>query len=336
MTTAPAVPVASLQLDVQAEIERLTHFLRDAVLGSLRRRGAVVGCSGGVDSSVVLALCARALGPHRVLALLLPERESSAEGHHLARELADQLGVEAVTEDLTALLDGAGCYRRRDAAISRLVPDFAPSWSARIGLPGSLLDQDRLNVFYLTVTSPAGDERRLRMPPQEYLEVVAASNMKQRSRMLMLYFHAEARSYAVVGTAQKDEHDLGFFVKYGDGGVDVNPLQHLYKVQVFQLAQALALPAAIQQRTPATDTYPGGGSQEEFFYRLPFEVLDAIWHGTETGLSPARLAAALGLTLEQVEFVQADLRRKQRATSYLRQAVLTLEPGGPRAANGGE
>ena len=322
--TPPPFGMAALQLDVAQEVARLTQFLSDGILRKLHRRGAVVGCSGGVDSSVVLAVCARALGPERVVALLMPERESSPESAVFAQAVADQLGVAAVTEDLTGALEGAGCYRRRDEAIGRVIPEYAPGWAAKIGLPGDLLSQGTLNVFYLTVTGPNGQQQRARLPPHEYLEIVAASNMKQRARMAMAYYYAEARNYAVVGTAPKNEHDLGFFVKHGDGGADISPIQHLFKSQVYMLAKHLGVPEAIQARSPTTDTYPGGSTQEEFFYRLPFDVLDTIWLGLERNLSPDVIAAALGLSTQQVEMVIADVQRKKRSTHFLRQSAVTI------------
>jgi NAD+ synthase len=319
-----AFSAAVLQLDAEREVERLVEFLREGVLRTLHRRGAVVGCSGGIDSSVVLALCARALGPERVVALLMPELESSPESAVLAQALAAQLGVEAITEDLTGALEGAGCYRRRDEAIRRVFPEFEAGWKSKITLPGSLLEQETLSVFYLTVISPDGREHRQRLPAAEYAQIVAASNFKQRMRMATLYYHAERRNYAVAGTAQKNEHALGFFVKYGDGGVDISPILHLYKSQVYQLAQALNIPRAIQERTPTTDTYSAGSTQEEFFFRVPFAVLDAVWAGHERGAPTAVIAEALGLTNEQVERVIEDISRKQRATRYLRSGVLSL------------
>lgn len=322
----PPFDMAALELNVAQEVERLTQSLFDCIYHKLHRRGAVVGCSGGIDSSVVLTLCARALGPERVVALLMPERESSAESAMLAQGLANDLGVAAITEDLTGALDAADCYRRRDEAIGRLIPEYAPGWAAKIGLPGDLLDQETLNVFYLTVRSPNGQERKVRLPPREYLEIVAASNMKQRARMAMLYYHAEARHFAVVGTAPKNEHDLGFFVKHGDGGVDISPIQHLFKSQVYQLARYLGVPAAIQARTPTTDTYPGGSTQEEFFYRMPTAILDTIWLGHERNISADVIAAAHGLSIQQVEAVIADIQRKRRSTHFLRQSPVTFGP----------
>lgn len=314
----------SLNLDVEAEIERITAWLRQEVHQNLRRYGAVVGISGGIDSSVVLALCARAFGPQRVLGVMLPEQESSPESATLAQQLADRYDVEAITENISGALVGSGCYARRDEAIRRVVPGYGPGWSAKIVLAGNVLEQATLNVFRLIVTEPGGVEHSQRLPVKEFAQIVAASNFKQRMRMSMLYYHAEVRNYAVIGTAQKNEHELGFFVKHGDGGADLQPLAHLFKTQVYQLARALDVPAEIQARTPTTDTYPGGQTQEEFFYRLPFALLDAIWLGHERGVAPAEIAAALDLATEQVERVITDIESKRRATAYLRAPALSL------------
>ena len=307
-----------LELNAAVETEQILDDLRQAVHRDLRKRGAVVGISGGIDSSVVLALCARAFGPDRVLGLLLPEKESSPDSVVLAQQAAEAYDVETVTEDITTALEGFGCYRRRDEAIARLLPDYGPGWKAKIVLPGNLLEGETLNVFYLTVTSPDGDEFSERLPLREYYQVVAASSFKQRTRMAMLYYHAELRNYAVIGTANKNEHDLGFFVKYGDGGVDVSPIIHLFKTQVYYLARYLDVPEEIQERVPTTDTYSAGSTQEEFFFRVPFDILDAVWSGHERGISDQELAQELDLSSAQVERVVADIVRKRRTTRYLR------------------
>jgi NAD+ synthase len=293
-----------LALDAAAECERIVAFIRAGVGGTLHRRGAVVGVSGGIDSAVVLALCARALGPERVVAVLMPERESSPESVHLAQGLAQGLGVEAVVEDITAALDGAGCYRRRDEAVSRVVPAFGPGWKSKITLP-SLLEAETLSVF-------------------EFLQIMAASNFKQRTRMATLYYQAELRSYAVVGTANQNEHALGFFVKHGDGGVDLSPIGHLFKSQVYALAEQLSIPDEIRTRPPTSDTYSAGSTQEEFFFRVPFGVLDAVWGGHARGVPAVAIAGELGLEVELVQRVIADVERKKRTTEYLRRPPLTL------------
>lgn len=315
-----------LDLDVEQETNRLVENLRQGVHHTLRRQGAVLGVSGGIDSSVVLALCVRAFGPERVVALMLPEGESSPDSEALARSLADHYGVKClIKEDISGALDGFGCYERRNAAIQRLFPDFGPDWGAKIALPGNLLEQETLNIFHLTVTNPAGETFKKRLPPGEYYQIVAASNLKQRSRMMMLYYHAELRNYAVIGTPNKNEHLLGFFVKHGDGGTDISPISHLFKTQVYQLARHLNVPEEIQHRTPTSDTYPGGSTQEEFFFRLSFDILDAIWMGWERGFSNEEMAEGLDLSAEQVGRVVADIVRKQRTTAYLRMRTIELD-----------
>ncbi|OQY19023.1 MAG: NAD(+) synthase [Anaerolineaceae bacterium 4572_32.1] len=314
-----------LKIDPAAVTKELVANLRRDLRQTLRRGGAVVGISGGVDSSVVLALCVRAFGPKRVVGVMMPEKDSSGDSIVLARKLADQFEIETVVEDMTGALVGYGCYARRDEAIRRVFPEYDPSYKAKITLPSDVLDSDALNLFYLTIISPEGEEKSERLNLRDYLQIVAASNFKQRSRMCMLYYHAELRNYAVVGTPNKNEHDQGFFVKWGDGGYDVAPIRHLFKTQVFQLAEYLDLPQEIQQATPTTDTYPAHSSQEEFFFRLPFEVMDLLWHALEHNVPLAETAQVMGLTEEQVQRAWTDITRKHRTTQYLR--ALPIEYG---------
>jgi NAD+ synthase len=307
-----------LRIDPEAVTERLVTRLRKDVRQTLRRGGAVVGISGGIDSSVALALCVRALGAQRVVGIMMPERDSSPESVTLARLVADRFGVETILEDMTAALAGFGCYARRDEAIRRVFSEYGPGYKAKITLPGNVLESEALNVFYLTIISPEGKEKSRRLNPREFLQIVAASNFKQRSRMTMLYYHAELRNYAVVGTPNKNEHDQGFFVKWGDGGYDIGPIRHLYKTQVYQLAEYLDIPTEIREATPTTDTYSAPSSQEEFFFRMSFEVMDLLWYAMEYGVPVDKTAEAMGLTEEQVERANADLIRKHRTTEYLR------------------
>jgi NAD+ synthase len=309
---------ASLTLDAAAETERIIAFMQETVHQKFRRQGGVVGISGGIDSSVCLALAARAFGPEHVLGLLLPEKESSPDSASLAHQLADHYGVQTLTETISGALDGFDCYQRRDEAIQRVIPEYQPGYAMKIVLPTNLLEQQTLNIFRVVVTSPNGQQYSKRLPLSEYMTIVAASNFKQRCRMSLLYFHAEARNYAVIGTPNKNERDLGFFVKWGDGGADIFPIGHLFKTQVFQLAEYLDVPLEIRQRTPTTDTYPGGQTQEEFFYRIPFDLLDTIWHGHEQGVPRDEIAAALDLTSDQVGRVIADIESKKRGTEFLR------------------
>lgn len=234
----------SLNLDAAAETERIVEFIQKNVRQVMRRSGGVVGISGGIDSAVVLGLAVRAFGAGKVVAVMIPDKDSDPISEKLARELAAKFGVEPLLENITGALQGFDCYRRRDDAIRRVFPEFddAKGYKAKIVLPPDLLDAGTLNVFSVTIVRPDGKEENRPLPPREMLQIVAASNLKQRSRMSTLYYHAEARQFAVIGTANKNEHDEGFFVKYGDGGADIQPIAHLFKTQVYQLARHLGVP----------------------------------------------------------------------------------------------
>lgn len=309
-----------IDIDPAAETERLISFLRDRVRQGMRKNGGVVGISGGIDSSTVLALVVRAFGTSNVAAVMMPDKDSDPETIPLARKVAEYYGIDPILEDITPALAGYKCYERRDEAIRRVFPEYDPAagYKAKIVLPQNLLEEDTLNVFSVMMITPNGEEKSRRLPPREYLQIVAASNMKQRTRMSILYYHAELRNYAVIGTANKNEHDQGFFVKYGDGGVDLQPIAHLFKTQVYQLARYLDVPVEIQNRPPTTDTYSASCTQQEFFFRLPFDTMDLLWYAQEHQIPIAEIARGMGLTEAQVQRAFNDFTRKSRATAYLR------------------
>jgi NAD+ synthase len=307
-----------IKLDCEKTADDLTERLRKQVYNDLKRQGAVVGTSGGIDSAVVAVLCARTFGPDKTLGVLLPDKDSSPDSKALGMELAKTFGYQYVVNDVTEGLRGAGCYKYRDDAFRQIFPEWREGWKAKIILPTNILETNRINIFRLAVESPDGEKMEKRLPLKAYLQIVAASNMKQRIRMLTLYYHAERLNYAVVGTGNKNEHDQGFFVKYGDGGADCKPIAHLYKTQVFQLAEYLGVPASIRGRTPTTDTYPSEQTQEEFFFGLNFEIMDQLWFAKEGGFPVNDVAEAMGLEAEQVQRVWRDLDQKKRTTEYLR------------------
>ncbi len=307
-----------LQLDPEQEVERIVERLHRDIFHVLKRKGGVLGVSGGVDSAVVLALAVRAMNKNRLVTLLLPEKESSPESLLLGRQVCHQFGVTPLVEDISEPLYGFGSYRRRDQAVQEVFPEYDSSYKLKITLPTDLLDSDKLNFYRLTIVSPEGEEKSERLRPSQLRQIIAATNFKQRSRAAMLYYHAELRDFAVIGTPQKNEHDQGFFVKYGDGGVDMRPIGHLLKTQVYQLAAHLDVPESIRTRQPTTDTYSAHQSQEEFFFRIPFAVMDLLWIAQEQEIPVAEVAAVMDLTPEQVQRAFTDFSRKRRTTSYLR------------------
>lgn len=316
-----------IDIDPAKAVEAIGQKLREQVLGTLHRRGAVVGLSGGVDSSVVAALCVRALGKEKVFGLFMPERDSSGDALRLGRQIAEPLGIATTVHDIAPALAALGCYERQNEAIRSVFPEFGDGWKCKITLP-SILEGDRLNVFQLTVRSPAGEDRTERMSPSAYLLLVAATNYKQRLRKTVEYFHADRLQYAVAGTPNRLEYDQGFFVKQGDGAADFKPIVHLYKTQVYALAEYLGVPEEIRSRPPTTDTYSLAQTQEEFYFALDYRRMDLCLYAHNHGVAAEEVAPLLEITPEQVKRVYRDIESKRRATRYLHAPPLFIEPVG--------
>jgi len=320
-----ASPLSNLlRIDPARETDRIVAGIRDMVFHGLKRQGAVVGVSGGIDSSVVAFLCARALGSERVLALFTPEADSSPDSLRLGRMVAQSLGVRAALEDISHILAAARCYERRDDAIRLVVPEYGAGYKCKIVLP-NLLDADRYAIFYVVVQTPGGQTRKVRLSAAAYLGIVAATNFKQRARKMMEYHYADFLQYAVAGTPNRLEYDQGFFVKNGDGAADFKPIAHLYKSQVFQLANYLGVPEEIQRRPPTTDTYSLEQSQEEFYFSLPLEKMDLCLYGKNNGIAAPDLSAAVHLSVQQIERIYRMIDSRRKMAHYLHAAPLLLE-----------
>ncbi|CEJ12267.1 NH(3)-dependent NAD(+) synthetase [bacterium YEK0313] len=314
-----------LKLDAAEETGRIVAALGHQVVAVLGRRGAVVGLSGGVDSSVVAALCVRAFGREKVLGLLMPEHHSSGESLRLGRGIAAEFGIEAIVEDIGPALGALGAYRRQEDAIRAVVPDYGEGWKCKLVLP-PIRESTGINVTRLTVQDPQGAVATVRLPPDSYLQLVAATNYKQRLRKMTEYYHADRLRYAVVGTPNRLEHDQGFFVKQGDGMADVMPIAHLYKTQVYQLAAYLGVPEEIRQRPPTTDTFSMPQSQEEFYFALPYDLMDLCLYAADHGIAAETAARVTGLTVDQVRRAFRDIGAKRRASRYLHARSLLVAP----------
>jgi NAD+ synthase len=314
----------ALRIDPAAAVAEIEQAIRTHVV-TLRRRGIVVGLSGGIDSSVVTCLSARALGADRVLVLFMPERDSSSESLRLGRLLTDKFGIPSVVEEIAPTLAAAGCYSRQVDAIRTVFPEYDERYKCKITLP-SILDGERLNVSELTIETPAGEQKTSRMPASAYLQLVAATNFKQRVRKLMEYYHADRMNYAVAGTPNRLEYDQGFFVKQGDGAADLKPIAHLYKSQVYALAEYLGVPDEIRRRPPTTDTFSLPQTQEEFYFALPYDKMDLCLYGHNHQVPATDVGKAIGLSADQVERVYRDIDQKRRTTRYLHSKPLLVQP----------
>lgn len=314
-----------LALDLEAKADELSQKLNTAVLHTLKRRGLVVAVSGGIDSACVLALAVRALGPRRVFGLLLPEKDSSGESSEYGRKLCEKFGVEFQLVDIAPMLEASGCYRMRDAAVASVDKGFKPGMPWKIVSTANRLDNDAVNVFSVVVQRPDGSEVKTRLSPKAYLEIVAATNFKQRTRKMMEYFHADRLVFACSGTPNRLEYDQGFFVKLGDGAADVKPIAGLYKTQVYALARHLGVIDEILNREPTTDTFSLAQSQEDFYFSLHYKTLDLVLWAKNHGVSADECGQVLGFSGQQVQRVYDDLDQKRRTTAYLHAAPVLLE-----------
>lgn len=305
----------SLAIDAPFEVERIVSELR-AYVARTKRKGAVVALSGGIDSSVVAGLCVRAFGANRVFGLHMPEQESSAETLGLSQSVADAFGMDSAVEEISPILAAAGCYQRRDDAIRRVCPEYGPGYKSKIVLP-SVVDSDSYRIYSVVVEDPNGNQVRYRLTTDAYLGIVAATNFKQRVRKMFEYYHADRLNYIATGTPNRLEYDQGFFVKLGDGSADFKPIAHLYKTQVYALAEYLGVPEQVRRRPSTTDTYSLAQSQEEFYFSLPYPRMDLCLLGLNTGVPLDEIGAATGLTVQQVERVHRDIEQKRRTTEYL-------------------
>lgn len=312
-----------LDLDYDAETTNIVARLKQILRDDLNRRGLVVAISGGIDSSTCAALCVEALGSKKVFGLLLPERDSSSKSLERGKILAEHLGIEYLVHDIAPALEAIGCYEWRDSAIRSLFPQYGAGWRNKIVIRGGL--QGQVNHFAIVVQEPAGTLMETRLPLRQYLQIVAATNYKQRIRKTIEYFHADRLNYGVAGTPNRLEYDQGFFVKNGDGSADVKPIAHLYKSQVYALARHLGLPEEICSATPTTDTYSLEQGQDEFYFALPYQKMDlALWAHNQ-GLPAAALTTALALTDDQCEYVYRDIESKRKSTRYLHLPPVLIE-----------
>ncbi|WP_432741272.1 NAD(+) synthase [Methylobacter sp. G7] len=314
---------AALKLDETAEIAKIAERLRELLRSHLHRRGLIVAISGGVDSAVCAALAVQAVGCERVFGLLLPERDSASESTLRGRMVAKQLGIAHEEFDIAPTLEALGCYRWRDQAIRAVFPAYTDDWKNKIVIAGG--QTGHFNYFKLVVQSPEGQLFEERLDSKNYLQIVAATNFKQRVRKTLEYFHADRLNYAVIGTPNRLEYDQGFFVKNGDGSSDLKPIAHLYKTQVYALARHLKLPDAICNAPPTTDTYSMTQGQDEFYFALPYDKMDVALLAYNNGETTAKLAGELGIGLDQAEFVYRDIEAKRKATAMLHWPGITME-----------
>lgn len=313
-----------LRVDPEKEVNKIAEKIRVILAKTLKRRGFVVALSGGIDSSVSIGLAVKAIGPENVFALLMPERHSSDDTLDLSTSVADAFHVDRTHQNISGILEAVGFYQRYDDAVRRVIPEYGKGWKSKIVIP-SIKEKKGFSLFSVVAQSPDGDTVKKRLSLKAYLEIVAATNFKQRTRKMLEYYHADRLNYAVVGTPNRLEYDQGFFVKLGDGAADIKPIAHLYKTQVYQLAEYLGVPEQVRRRPPTTDTYSLAQGQDEFYFSLPYDKMDLCLYGKNNGYLPEQVAVAIGLSPEIVQRVYDDITTKRTTTRYLHLQAQLIE-----------
>jgi NAD+ synthase len=326
LTTVKKIKFSSacLRLDAAQAVDSISKSIRQSLAKNLKRRGMVIGLSGGIDSTVTLGLCVKALGSERVFAVLMPEAGVDAESRSLGELAARHFGVEHTTENITPVLEALGHYRRYADAVRLVIPQYGTDWKSKL-VTSNTLSSSRYTYFYLVAQEPDGQTHKARLPMKPYLEILAATNFKQRTRKMLEYHHADRLHYAVAGTPNRLEYELGFFVKQGDGSADIKPIAHLYKSQVYQLAEHLGAPAAIRERMPTTGTFSMDQGQDEFFFSLPYDKMDLCLYAYNNRIPAETVAPAVGLTVDQVKRIFADIDIKRSTTRYLHLPPILVE-----------
>ena len=312
-----------LKLDCEGEIERVCSFIRQH-MAAMKRDGIVIGLSGGVDSALASVLAVKAVGKERVFGLILPEKESNPVSAEYAKRQAENLGIDTETVDITPVLEEFGTYEKRDNVIKEIFSEYDSSYKLKITLPADLLSKDAFNFFTLQVDDGSGNIQTARLNKAKLNGIVAATDTKQRTRMMHLYFYAELKNYMVCGTTNRSEVIQGFFVKFGDGGVDIEPLAHLYKTQVYHLSEHLGVIREIIDRAPSPDTFSFEVSDEEFYFRMPYDKLDLLLYAWENKIPSSQVCEVMGLNEDQVNRAFRDFESKYNATRHLRELPPSL------------
>lgn len=312
-----------LKINCPSESERVCAFIREQ-LRAMRRDGIVIGISGGIDSALSAALSVKAIGKDKVLGLILPDKESSSQSEEFACKQAKELGIKVEKIDITPVLEAFGTYEKRDAVAKSIFPEFDNSYKLKITLPSDVLNKDNFNFFTLTVIGPKGNIKTTRLNNAQAKGIIAATCTKHRARMLAQYYHAEKSNYLVCGTTNKSEALQGLFVKYGDGGVDIEPIAHLFKNQVFQLAESLGIITEILNRAPCPDTYSAPVTDEEWYFRMPYKQLDLLLYAWENKININEVSEVMSLTQEQITRAFKDFTNKHNAARHLNQLPPTL------------
>tara|TARA_Y100000590_G_scaffold465194_1_gene636770 strand:- start:47 stop:1018 length:972 start_codon:yes stop_codon:yes gene_type:complete len=303
----------------------LSKFIKSQVIENYRRKGVVIGLSGGLDSSVTASLSVKSLGSQNVLGLILPEKESNPNSYKLAKSLAKRLKIKYEIIDITKILDSYQIYKLREDIVKKYFSKFNQKCKYRLSIPQYNLENSGLRIPFLEIEDTIKQIHKFKITSYDFSTLSSLTSIKHRTRMTMLYSFAEKNNLVVVGSTNKSEYIQGYFVKYGDGGVDIEPIQNLYKTQIYELGNHLKLPKKILQRKASPDTWSLETSDEEFFFGIDYETLDLLLYALEKKLSLTKIAKLTDINKNQIKILKKNLQKRKNISSHMRELSPSLK-----------
>lgn len=303
--------------EMKETINSIENFVKDEISKKFQRQGVVIGISGGIDSAVMAAICAKSIEPKQVLGLIMPEKESDPTSQILAQRLAEKFQIQTKVIDITSILESFEVYKIKEQIVMEKFPDFNSNCRYRIVVPSKF--SSSIGIPFLEILDNKNKKHQFKISLSEFLTLTAASSIKHRVRMTMLYYYAEKNNFCVVGTTNKSEFLQGYFVKYGDGGTDMEPLTNLYKSQIYQIGKFLEIPSEILEKDPSPDIWSFSTSDEEFFYSVPYHIVDLILYARENNISKSEIQKISNLSLEQIENLIRFQNQKQIKSQHMRE-----------------
>ena len=303
--------------DIERTITSIENFVKEEILREFQKKGAVVGISGGIDSAVMASICTRSINPNQVLGLIMPEKESDPSSQILAKKIANQLGIETKVIDITSILESFGVYDNKEKIIKERFSNFNNNCKYSVRVPSKL--GNSVGIPFLEILDDENKKHQIKISASEFLTLTASSSVKHRVRMTLLYYYAEKNNFCVVGTTNKSEFLQGYFVKYGDGGTDIEPLSNLYKSQIYQIGEFLKIPKEILEKDASPDIWSLKTSDEEFFYSVPYNVVDLILYARENKMTESEIEKVSDLPSEQIRRLIQFQNQKQVKSQHMRE-----------------